>query len=239
MTERAPMTERIIQAADRLFYRRGIRAVGVDMVAAEAGISKRSLYDTFPSKDALVAAYLRHRIQPPPASTDPPAEQVLAIFDHLHARFVNGTFRGCPFVNAVTELAEDCQDRPRHRAGLQGRAASAHLFAAGTGRRIRSGVACQSDRAVVRGSHRLDARPAGSRRGTPGPRRGGGADASRRHRNADRRLNCRRTLAQSLHRIIRDPGKCPADRAVGKHRQRGFRLLNKPLCAVQRDPIAP
>ncbi len=109
MTERTPMAERIIQAADRLFYRRGIRAVGVDMVAAEAGISKRSLYDTFPSKDALVAAYLRQRIQPLPASSDPPAQQVLAIFDQLHARFVNGTFRGCPFVNAVTELAEDCQ----------------------------------------------------------------------------------------------------------------------------------
>ena len=53
-----------MQAADRLFYRKGIRAVGVDAVAAEAGISKRSLYDTFPSKDALVAAYLRQRIQP-------------------------------------------------------------------------------------------------------------------------------------------------------------------------------
>lgn len=98
-----------MQAADRLFYQKGIRAVGVDTVAAEAGISKRSLYDTFPSKDALIAAYLRQRIQPLPASEQPPARQILALFDQLYTRFAKGDFRGCPFVNAVTELAEDCQ----------------------------------------------------------------------------------------------------------------------------------
>jgi AcrR family transcriptional regulator len=129
VSERAPMAERIMQAADRLFYRKGIRAVGVDTVAAEAGISKRSLYDTFPSKDALVAAYLRQRVQPLPNSDLPPAAQVLALFDQLHTRFANGDFRGCPFVNAVTELAEDCEtaraiasdykdQRRRHIAGL-------------------------------------------------------------------------------------------------------------------------
>jgi AcrR family transcriptional regulator len=129
VNDRAPMTERILQAADRLFYRKGIRAVGVDSVAAEAGISKRSLYDTFPSKDALVAAYLRQRIQHLPPSNAPPTEQVLALFEQLHARFAAGDFRGCPFVNAVTELAEDCEtargiavgykeDRRRHVADL-------------------------------------------------------------------------------------------------------------------------
>jgi AcrR family transcriptional regulator len=123
------MAERIMAAADRLFYRKGIRAVGVDTVAAEAGISKRSLYDTFPSKDALVAAYLRQRIQPLPASDQPAAAQVLALFDQLHGRFAKGDFRGCPFVNAVTELAEDCEtaraialgykeERRRHIASL-------------------------------------------------------------------------------------------------------------------------
>ncbi|MEA2740219.1 MAG: hypothetical protein QOH05_3526 [Acetobacteraceae bacterium] len=108
VTERAPMAERIMAAADRLFYQKGIRAVGVDTVAAEAGISKRSLYDTFPSKDALIAAYLRQRIQPVPASDQPPVAQVLGLFDQLYARFGNGDFRGCPFVNAVTELADEC-----------------------------------------------------------------------------------------------------------------------------------
>jgi AcrR family transcriptional regulator len=109
VSDRGPMAERILRAADRLFYRKGIRAVGVDSVAAEAGISKRSLYDTFPSKDALIAAYLRQRIQPLPASDGPPAAQVLVLFDQLHGRFAKGDFRGCPFVNAVTELAEDCE----------------------------------------------------------------------------------------------------------------------------------
>lgn len=109
MSDRAPMADRILRAADRLFYQKGIRAVGVDSVAAEAGISKRSLYDTFPSKDALIAAYLRQRMQPMPASDQPPAEQVLGLFDHLHERFAHGDFRGCPFINAVTELAEDCE----------------------------------------------------------------------------------------------------------------------------------
>jgi AcrR family transcriptional regulator len=132
------MAERIMHAADRLFYRKGIRAVGVDSVAAEAGISKRSLYDTFPSKDALVAAYLRARIQPLPASHLPPAAQVLALFDQLHARFATGDFRGCPFVNAVTELADDCasaraialgykEGRRNHIATLLGQALASHI----------------------------------------------------------------------------------------------------------------
>lgn len=133
VTRRPPMADRILAAADRLFYRKGIRAVGVDAVAAEAGISKRSLYDTFPSKEALVAAYLRQRIRPLPPSDAPPAQQVLALFDQLHARFAAGDFRGCPFVNAVTELAEDCEtaraiaadykeQRRRHIAALLARA---------------------------------------------------------------------------------------------------------------------
>jgi AcrR family transcriptional regulator len=105
----SPMTRRIMQAADRLFYQKGIRAVGVDTIAAAAGISKRSLYDTFPSKDALVAAYLNDRIRPLPVSDEPPATQVLALFDQLHSRFAAGDFRGCAFVNAVTELADDCE----------------------------------------------------------------------------------------------------------------------------------
>jgi AcrR family transcriptional regulator len=131
------MAERILGAANRLFYQKGIRAVGVDAVAAEAGISKRSLYDTFPSKDALVAAYLRQRIVPLPSSDMPPSAQVLALFDQLHARFASGDFRGCPFVNAVTELAEDCEtaraiasdykeERRQHIASLLSLAGALH-----------------------------------------------------------------------------------------------------------------
>lgn len=107
MSAKPPMTERILEAANRLFYQKGIRAIGVDAIAAEAGISKRSLYDTFPSKEALIAAYLRRRMLPVPPSDDPPLQKVLTLFDSLHARFASGTFRGCPFVNAVAEMAGD------------------------------------------------------------------------------------------------------------------------------------
>jgi len=109
VTGKPLMTERILLAADRLFYHRGIRAVGVDAVAAEAGISKRSLYDYFPSKDALVAAYLQRRFLLPPASDAPARDQVLAVFDRLGSSFAEDGFRGCPFVNAVTELGGSCQ----------------------------------------------------------------------------------------------------------------------------------
>ncbi len=105
MSEKPPMTDRILDAANRLFYQKGIRAVGVDAIAAEAGISKRSLYDTFPSKEALVAAYLRRRVVPAPQNDDPPLQRVLSVFDQLYNRFAGGTFRGCPFVNAVVEMA--------------------------------------------------------------------------------------------------------------------------------------
>ena len=103
-----PMKERILKTADRLFYLQGIRAVGVDTIAAEIGISKRTLYNHFPSKDALIAAYLARRFVQPRPSDKPPAEQILATFDSLERRFAAKDFRGCPFVNAVAELgAED------------------------------------------------------------------------------------------------------------------------------------
>ncbi len=61
------MKARILETADLLFYQRGIRAVGVDTIAAEIGISKRTLYNHFPSKDELIAAYLAGRFTKAPA----------------------------------------------------------------------------------------------------------------------------------------------------------------------------
>src|SRR6266576_1509655 len=102
------MKERILETADRLFYLQGIRAIGVDTIAAEVGISKRTLYNHFPSKDALISAYLGRRFVTPGASDKPPAEQILGTFDRLERGFASKGFRGCPFVNAVAELgAED------------------------------------------------------------------------------------------------------------------------------------
>jgi len=108
LPEKPTMNERILETADRLFYLRGIRAVGVDTIAAEIGISKRTLYNHFPSKDELIAAYLARRFRQPPSSDKPPAEQILGTFDSLERRFASKDFRGCPLVNAVAELgAED------------------------------------------------------------------------------------------------------------------------------------
>jgi len=106
--QKPTMKERILETADRLFYQRGIRAVGVDTIAAEIGISKRTLYNHFPSKQALVAAYLARRFVEPRPSDKAPIEQILGTFDRLERSFASKGFRGCPFVNAVAEVgAED------------------------------------------------------------------------------------------------------------------------------------
>jgi len=100
------MKERILETADRLFYTQGIRAVGVDTIAAEIGISKRTLYNHFPSKDALIVAYLKGRNLQPPLSERTPADLILRTFDRLERSFGTPAFRGCPFVNAVAELGD-------------------------------------------------------------------------------------------------------------------------------------
>jgi AcrR family transcriptional regulator len=102
---------RILAAADKLFYSQGIRAIGVDAIAAEAGVSKRTLYNHYPSKDALVAAYLTARFRPLPPSDAPAREQILGAFDRLERVVASAGFRGCPFINSVTELGD-----PKHPA---------------------------------------------------------------------------------------------------------------------------
>ncbi len=108
--------ERILGVASELFYRRGIHAVGVDTIAAESGITKRTLYDRFGSKDNLVVAYLqaRHeawwtRLEQRLATA--PAPRVLCVFDaYVHDPLPSE--RGCPFLNAAGELPSD---HPAHR----------------------------------------------------------------------------------------------------------------------------
>jgi AcrR family transcriptional regulator len=102
--------ERILETADRLFYRQGIRAIGVDTVADEIGISKRTLYNHYPSKDALIAAYLSRRMVELEVTDRPPLEQILGAFDRLERSVASRRFRGCPFVNAVAELGQEVPD---------------------------------------------------------------------------------------------------------------------------------
>jgi AcrR family transcriptional regulator len=105
-SSREAMQERILETAGRLFYGQGIRAVGVDTVAAEIGISKRTLYNYYPSKDDLIVAYLSRHFVQSKSSDRPLLEQILRYFDWLERWFATDTFRGCPFVNAVAELGD-------------------------------------------------------------------------------------------------------------------------------------
>lgn len=118
--------ERIVAAANTLFYREGIRGVSVDAVAEEAGITKRSLYYHFKSKDELIEAYLGYRDQPnldaykrwfdeKPGST---AEKVAAIFENLAKMASHPKWRGCGFLRTSAELA----NLPGHPAILRGAA---------------------------------------------------------------------------------------------------------------------
>jgi len=105
--------QRLIDAAAGLFYSHGIGAVGVDLVSKAAGVSKRTLYREFGSKDrliaesldasgdAIVALYIR-----PEDSDAPPRQQILAVFGRLSDWMASDTFRGCPFINTATELAD-------------------------------------------------------------------------------------------------------------------------------------
>jgi AcrR family transcriptional regulator len=103
---------RILETIDRLFYRQGIRAVGVDTIVAELGISKKTLYRHFRSKSEMIEAYLRGRFRPfPPQTNKPPAEQILANFAWLERSLIsNDDYRGCAYLNALAELGEDEQE---------------------------------------------------------------------------------------------------------------------------------
>lgn len=111
---RTPAAERIFETASEMFYREGIRAVGVDAIAAEAGVTKKTLYDRFGSKGELVAAYLRGRderwrawlVEDVERRGGPAKERLLSTFDALGAWIERGNTRGCGFVNATVELRE-------------------------------------------------------------------------------------------------------------------------------------
>jgi AcrR family transcriptional regulator len=106
--------ERILAGVDRLFYVQGIKSVGVDAIAAELGISKKTLYRYFPSKDDLVIGYLQGRFRPlPEASAKPPAEQILANLEWIARSLTSAKdYRGCAFLNALGELgSEDSEVR--------------------------------------------------------------------------------------------------------------------------------
>jgi len=116
-TPKAPR-ERLLSAADKLFYEEGIHTVGIDRLIQSAGVAKASLYSTFGSKDELVRAYLtermqqrRRRIEHSIESHSEPRARLLAIFDSLSEVVAKPSFRGCAFQRASAEGPTDSAAR--------------------------------------------------------------------------------------------------------------------------------
>src|SRR3954454_25003901 len=106
--------ERILAVARDMFYRVGIRAVGVDEIVRQAGVTKPSLYRSFPSKDELAASYLRayelefwerfdHAVAEHPGD---PRKQIVRFLSGVGRRAVKPDYRGCGMTNAAVEYPE-------------------------------------------------------------------------------------------------------------------------------------
>ncbi|MFG3703954.1 TetR/AcrR family transcriptional regulator [Micromonospora sp. NPDC047670] len=102
---------RLLDAADTLFYERGIQAVGMDAIRSASGVSLKRTYQLFPSKEHLVEAVLRRRdlairdaLAAYTSARPTPTERVLAVFDYLHDWFDQPAYRGCAFINSFAEL---------------------------------------------------------------------------------------------------------------------------------------
>jgi AcrR family transcriptional regulator len=108
---RASARERLLAAADELFYREGINNVGIDRVIEHAGVAKASLYANFGSKDELVRAYLqgkhearKARVLERIARHRSPRERLLAVFDGVAETGAKPGYRGCAFVRTSAEM---------------------------------------------------------------------------------------------------------------------------------------
>ena len=108
--DRRPARERLLAAADELFYEEGVNLVGIDRVIERAGVAKASLYDCFGSKEELIRSYLqqRHearqvRLRERLGQCATPREKVLAVFDSMAESAGTPGFRGCAFARASAE----------------------------------------------------------------------------------------------------------------------------------------
>jgi AcrR family transcriptional regulator len=110
--DKKPARQRILNTASEMFYRDGVRAVGIDAIIAQSGVAKMSLYRNFPSKDALVTAWLEDRNgffwrrwdKAEAARAGDPRGQLEAILDMVAATASHPKWRGCPFLNTGTEF---------------------------------------------------------------------------------------------------------------------------------------
>ncbi|MFD1712996.1 TetR/AcrR family transcriptional regulator [Amnibacterium flavum] len=112
---------RLLEVADRLFYAEGIHTVGIDRIISEAGVTKATFYKQYGSKDRLILEYIRGRDRQvrdsltETAATSPSAEATLrTLVDAIVADLSRRDFRGCPFLNAAAEFADE--NHPVRRA---------------------------------------------------------------------------------------------------------------------------
>lgn len=127
-SDSSSVRERLLNTAADLFYREGIRAVGVDLVVERTGVAKTSLYRHFPSKDDLVAAVLERDDQSYWANWDriaqrlgrEPKAELIAHVQWIAQYIGRPEFRGCAFLNAATEFPG--ADHPARRIALRHKA---------------------------------------------------------------------------------------------------------------------
>jgi AcrR family transcriptional regulator len=113
-TESSHARQQILETASELFYQKGIQHVGINEVIAESGVAKRTLYRWFPSKDLLIEEVMKYRYAQwirwfeiaVSERGNTPKERLLSTFDVLREWYASPNFRGCPFINAVLEIAD-------------------------------------------------------------------------------------------------------------------------------------
>ncbi|MFI1564452.1 TetR/AcrR family transcriptional regulator [Streptomyces sp. NPDC020490] len=113
----------ILAVATDLYYRHGIRAVGMDLVVKESGVGNATVYRQFPTKDALATAYVQgradawfERMREATDRFDDPQEKLLAIFTLVAENTRLPTFRGCPMLNTHTEFPDP--EHPANRVSV-------------------------------------------------------------------------------------------------------------------------
>ncbi|MFF8726677.1 TetR/AcrR family transcriptional regulator [Streptomyces sp. NPDC015171] len=129
-TEKVSPRDRLLDAAARLSYRDGV-SVGIEALCRAAGVSKRSMYQLFDSKDAMLAASLEQRVprfeaqlaHPDPESATP-RERILYVFERLTAAAADADYHGCPYLAVLVELKD-----PEHPASTVARGAKEGMAA--------------------------------------------------------------------------------------------------------------
>lgn len=127
-TDKVSTRDRLLDAAADLFYREGV-SVGIEALCRSAGVSKRSMYQLFESKDHVLAASLERRIPgyeeqlaPDPGVAGTPRERILGVFERLEQASTLPEYRGCPFLAVLVEIKN-----PEHPASVVAGAAKERL----------------------------------------------------------------------------------------------------------------